>query len=90
MPNNYKTIERGSRGATYKNGDNVWTVYQHGTYPRSSVLAGQHRRQFLDEFDSEEAARAAYPDAQVSGDTYTPPVVHHLPDDGDPEPADDN
>jgi len=74
----YQTIELGN-GATYRN--NKYTVYEHSTYSRSSVLAGQRRRVWMDEFDTLEEAQAAYPKAQVSGATYQPPVLHHLPDD---------
>ena len=80
----YQTIEQGSRGATYRNTSDTFTVYEHSTYPRHSVLAGQHRRVFLDEFTSLEDAQKAYPKAQVSGDTYRAPYLEHLPDDGDP------
>lgn len=77
----YKTIEMG-RGATYSN--DKFTVYEHGTYERSSVLAGQSRRSWLDDFDTLEQAKAAYPDAKVCcGSTYTPPSLNHLPDGGD-------
>lgn len=79
----YLAIEQGSRGATYQNGMNTWTVYEHGMYPRSSVLAGQHRRVWMDDFESLEEAKDAYPEAEVSGDTYEPPYLEHLPEDGD-------
>jgi len=46
-----------------KNGKGV-TVYGYGTYPRYSVLAGQTRKVFLDQFDSVEQAKAAYPKAK--------------------------
>lgn len=76
------TIERG-RGATYSN--NRWTVYKHGIYPRSSVLAGQSSRTFIESFDSLDAAQAKFPTATVidGGSTYRPPYLGHLPDDGD-------
>lgn len=81
----YQTIEQGSRGATYRNDDNTFTVYEIGTYPRSSVLAGQQRRQWLDEFDSLEAAQTAYPNAEFigGGTTYRPLCLNHLSDEGD-------
>lgn len=73
------TIERG-RGATYAS--ERWTVYEHGTYPRGSVLAGQSSRAWLDDFDTLEEAVIAYPDAVViDGSTYRPPSLSHLPDD---------
>ena len=73
----YQTIELGN-GATYRN--NRYTVYEHSTYPRSSVLAGQHRRVWMDDFDTLEEAQQAYPKAQVSGATYQAPYLNHLPD----------
>lgn len=76
------TIEMG-RGATYRN--SKFTVYEHGVYPRSSVLAGQSRRRWLDDFDTLEEAKAAYPEADVlvDGSTYAEPDLSHLPDDDD-------
>lgn len=75
----YTTIEMG-RGATYAN--EKWTVYQHGIFPRSSVLAGQSRRMWIDDFDTLEEAKAAFPEAKVlDGSTYRPPSLHHLLDD---------
>lgn len=71
------TIERG-RGATYST--DRWTVYEHGTYERGSVLEGQSRRVWLDDFDSLEEAVVAYPDANViEGSTYQRPSLNHLP-----------
>ena len=72
------TIERG-RGETYAN--DRWTVYEHGTYPDGSVLAGQDYRGWVDDFDTLEEATAAYPDAQIiDGTTYRPPSLSHLPE----------
>jgi hypothetical protein len=77
--NAYKTIEQASRGATYQNGENTFTVYQISTYPRSSVLAGQQRRRWLDTYESEKAAREAHPTATlVIGTTYREPSLNHL------------
>ena len=42
-------------------------VYGIGTYEESSVLAGQTKRVFLDDFDTVEEAKAAYPNANESG-----------------------
>lgn len=76
-----QTIERG-RGETYAN--DRWTVYEHSTYPSSSVLAGQHRRVWVDDFDTLAEAQRAYPKAVViGGSTFTPPSLDHLPDGGD-------
>lgn len=83
MANTYKTIEQGSRGATYQNGADTFTVYEIGTYPRHSVLAGQESRRFIDSYDSLEAAKAAHPTAEpIDGSTYREPALSHLPDDG--------
>jgi hypothetical protein len=81
----YQTIEQGSRGATYRNSNNTWTVYEISQYPRGSVLAGQQRRVWMDAFRSLDAAKAAYPRAEVSGCTYREPYLEHLgsEDEGD-------
>lgn len=72
------TIELG-RGATYSTGR--WTVYEHGTYERGSVLEGQSRRSWVDDFETLDEARAAYPDADIiDGSTYRPPYLNHLPE----------
>ena len=76
----YQTIELGN-GATYRN--SRYTVYEHSTYPRSSVLAGQRRRVWMDDFETIAEAQAAYPKAVLSGSTYQKPVLHHLPEEGD-------
>lgn len=56
-----------------------------GTYPESSVLAGQAMKVFLDNFPTEAEARAAYPQAEHFSNAWTEPQVSlaHLPDDGD-------
>jgi hypothetical protein len=75
------TIERG-RGATYANNDFV--VYEHTTYPRTSVLAGQPCRKWIDSFATLEEAKTKFPTAvECVGTTYQPPSLNHLPDDGD-------
>ena len=73
-----QTIERG-RGETYSN--DRWTVYEHDVYGRDSVLSGQSRRSWLDDFDTLEEAQKAYPEAVVCGSTYQPPYLGHLSDD---------
>ena len=81
-----QTIERG-RGATYAS--ERWTVYEHGVYDRDSVLSGQSRRSWLNDFDSLEEAQKAYPEAVVCAfSTYTPPCLNHLPEDGEDIPED--
>jgi len=78
------TIER-QRGETYSR--STFAVYEHGVYPRSSVLAGQPSRRFIDGgFETPEAAQAKYPDATIiAGSTHIPVDVltAHLPDDTD-------
>ena len=74
-------IERG-RGATYAS--ERWTVYEHGVYDRDSVLSGQSRRTWMDDFETLEEAVIAYPDAVVCAcSTYQPPYLGHLTDDED-------
>lgn len=60
-----------------------------GTYPRHSVLAGQPSKTFLDNFPTEEAARAAYPQAAGFSSRWTEPQVclSHLPGEDDPVPG---
>lgn len=75
-------IEFPSAGATYRRLE--WGVYRYDRYPRTSVLAGQVRRSFLDSFKTLEEAKARYPGAvEVRGSGYAPPSLAHLPDDGD-------
>lgn len=74
-------IEYPCVGATYNRPE--YGVYKYGVYPRSSVLAGQTRRIFLDRFPTLEKAKAAYPDAKVTSSHYQPPYLNHLSDDGD-------
>lgn len=55
-----------SCGTTYGPTDSApFAVYEYSTYPRSSVLAGQQRRVWVDNGTMEEL-RAQYPDAVVS------------------------
>jgi hypothetical protein len=72
-------IEYPSRGATYNRPE--YGVYEYGTYPEGSVLAGQQSRRFLDSFGTLAEAQAAHPGADVSGCGYQPPYLGHLPDD---------
>ncbi len=72
-------IEYPCKGATYSRPQ--YGVYKYDTYPRSSVLAGQQRRVFMDSFDTEEQALAAYPKAKRTGCGYQKPYLDHLPDD---------
>lgn len=52
-----------------------------GTYPDSSVLAGQPCKVFLDNFETEELARKEYPQAVGFSNAWTEPQVclSHLP-----------
>ncbi len=73
-------IEYPSAGATYSRPE--YGVYGYGTYPSSSVLAGQEKRVFLDSFETLEEAQAAHPEAewQKLGSQYREPDLSHLPD----------
>ena len=72
------TIEFPSRGATYNR--QVYGVYAYDTYPRTSVLAGQQRRTFINSYETLAEARVAHPDAKESGCGFQPPDLSHLPD----------
>jgi len=78
------TIER-ERGETYSKA--TFAVYEHGTYGRSSVLAGRPKRIYRDGgFSTVEEAKAKYPNAKVlEWSTHIPmaQMVSHLPDDSD-------
>lgn len=54
----YYTIEPDREGGV--------NVYGHGVYEESSVLAGQHRRVFLDAFSTQEEAEIKYPNAEFA------------------------
>lgn len=54
-------IEFPEVGTTYAR--NRYAVYKYSQYPRSSVLAGQERRQWLAAFDTLGEAVAAFPAA---------------------------
>ena len=87
------SLERG-RGETYSHSRPV--LYAHSVYERCSVLAGQPRRLFVEQWDTWEEARAAlalvrkadrtikYEDyGEGGGTTHIPSSVltRHLPDD---------
>ena len=87
------SLERG-QGETYRHAKPV--LYAHSTYERSSVLAGQPRRLFVEQWETWEQARSAlcelrkkdrtfkYDDFGDSGGTsYIPTSVltRHLPHD---------
>ena len=69
------TIEKGKYGG--------YTVYKWGVYERSSVLAGQTKKQFVANFSTLEEAQAEYPDADV-GYRDAGNFFDHLPDPDDP------
>lgn len=46
-----------------KNQYGTYSVYEFGEYPRSSVLAGQTKKQFLDMYSTVEEAEQAHPSA---------------------------
>jgi hypothetical protein len=54
--------------------------------PASSVLAGQTLKHFIDNYETEEAAKAAHPDAEGYSSVFTDPPVSlaHLPGENDP------
>jgi len=58
----------------------TFDVIGYGTYPRSSVLAGQQRRVFLDNFPTIEAAQKAYPNAKVGFDSGVRASVSPVPE----------
>ena len=73
-------IEYPSVGATYSRQE--YGVYGYGTYPRSSVLAGQPRRRWLGAYDTLEEAQRHWPHATiVEGTGYVPVSLNHLPND---------
>ena len=87
------TLEPGT-GETYRNAKPV--LYAHSVYDRSSVLAGQPRRLFVERWETWEQARVALSElrkkdrtfkfddyGEGGGTTYIPSRVltRHLPDD---------
>jgi hypothetical protein len=77
----YFTLRRGQWGGI--------DVLGWGTYPDSSVLAGQPMKVFLDNFETEELARKEFPQAQGFSSAWTEPQVSlsHLPGEDDPVPG---
>jgi hypothetical protein len=47
-------------------GDLGFVVYGHSTYGEESILEGQPKKRFITSFDTEEEARAVYPEAELS------------------------
>jgi hypothetical protein len=66
-------------------------VHGWGTYARSSVLAGQPRKAWIESYETLEAAQAAYPGASMSSKWIEPQVsLSHLPDPDLPDPMGDD
>lgn len=89
------TLERG-RGETYSHNEPV--LYAHSTYEDGSVLAGQDRRVYIEQWKTWEEARSALAEARHeipsfsytdfgdgNGMTYIPSraMTRHLPDTDD-------
>jgi len=55
-------------------------------FPTNSILAGQPRKTFLDNFETTEQAQAKYPQAEQFGNKWTDLQVslNHLPDENTP------
>jgi len=67
----YYTIELVGQGQTYFDPSGGVYVYEHGAYERSSVLHGQPRRSFIDQFSTVAEAQKEYPNAKVlEGSSY--------------------
>ena len=62
---NYFTIELDGKGETYFDPSGDVYVYEHGVYDESSVLYGQPRRTFIDQFSTVAEAQKEYPNAEV-------------------------
>ena len=76
----YKKFRAGQRGGIDVVG------FQRMT---SGVLEGQVVRCFIDNYETEEMARAEHPDAEGYSSRFTDPVVSlsHLPGENDPVPG---
>ena len=70
------TLEFG-RGETYANGRP--TLYGHSTYGRGSVLRGRSRRQWLEDWDDLETARAELKAAKIRYSDLTGVGYTHIP-----------
>lgn len=81
MPRDYDyyKLRAGSRGGV--------DVLGFGTYPDSSVLAGQTMKVFIDNFPTEEEAKAAYPQAEGYFGGGNVNTFNHLPGENDPVPG---
>lgn len=80
MSYDYYTLRPGQWGGV--------DVVGWGTYPDSSVLAGQPMKVFINNFTSEAEAIAKYPSASWSSSWTEPSVsLNHLPGEDDPVPG---
>ena len=76
--NEYHTIEPST--SLYGSGKEV-VVYAWGKYGNSSVLAGQNKKTYIEEFDSAELALKAFPNAlALEGIAEAGNTFGHLPD----------
>ena len=76
--NEYHTIEPST--CLYGSGKEV-VVYAWGKYESSSVLAGQNKKTYIEEFDSAELALKAFPNAlALEGIAEAGNTFGHLPD----------
>ena len=76
--NEYHTIEPST--CRYGSGKEV-VVYAWGKYESSSVLAGQNKKTYIEEFDSAELALKAFPNAlALEGIADAGNTFGHLPD----------
>jgi hypothetical protein len=65
-----------------------FSVYEFGTYPRGSVLAGQTRKRYVAGFDDLPSAKAAHPAAEVADNVRSAHNTYdHLPGEDDPVPG---
>ncbi len=72
-----------------RNGDGGVDVLGHGIYPKSSVLAGQPMKVFLDAFDNEQDAQKQFPQATqwFNKHLHCAESLNHLPGENDPVPG---
>ena len=76
--NKYHTIEPST--SQYGSGKEV-VIYAWSKYENSSVLAGQNKKTYIEEFDSVELALKSFPNAIVlEGIAETGNTFGHLPD----------
>lgn len=79
MSDEYKQIEYPAAGSTYCHEE--YGVYQYGTHPEWSVLAGQEKRTFLGSYEKLEDAQREHPDAEWDGEEGSSFREPHIPAD---------